>query len=114
MAEATESLSEKAIITMEFILSLIGNVDHSTGNGENSARMRGELLNDIRAIIKAELRRQPEPESVEQDIETLDKHGTIKAIEALQREMMKRAEPYQKRLAAFLASEPPVPVITDH
>lgn len=35
------------------IISLIGNVDHSKGNGPNSALMRGELLNDIRDIAKA-------------------------------------------------------------
>lgn len=32
------------------ILQLIGNVDHSTGHGANSARMRGDLLNSIRDI----------------------------------------------------------------
>jgi len=32
------------------ILGLIGNVDHSRGNGANSAKMRGGMLNDIRAI----------------------------------------------------------------
>jgi hypothetical protein len=37
--------------TLETIKMLIGNVDHSKGNGVNSAKMRGELLNDIRDII---------------------------------------------------------------
>lgn len=32
------------------IEALIGNVDHSRGGGENTARMYGEMLNDIRAI----------------------------------------------------------------
>lgn len=32
------------------ITSLIGNVDHSKGGGENTARVYGEMLNDIRGI----------------------------------------------------------------
>lgn len=32
------------------IAGLIGNVDHSKGNGPNSAKLRGDLLNDIRAM----------------------------------------------------------------
>lgn len=36
------------------ILGLIGNVDHSKGNGPNSAKLRGDLLNDIRTIIKGQ------------------------------------------------------------
>lgn len=35
------------------ITGLIGNVDHSTGNGENSARTRGHMLNDIGDMAKA-------------------------------------------------------------
>lgn len=34
------------------ILALIGNVDHSTGNGARSAKMRGDLLNSIREIAR--------------------------------------------------------------
>lgn len=33
------------------VLQLIGNVDHSIGNGPNSAKTRGELLNDVRKIL---------------------------------------------------------------
>lgn len=32
---------------------LIGNVDHSKGNGSKSAKMRGQLLNDIRDMINS-------------------------------------------------------------
>src|SRR5262249_44940981 len=32
------------------IAELIGNVDHSKGHGSNSAKARGDLLNDIRAM----------------------------------------------------------------
>ena len=38
---------------IDAVLGLIGNVDHSTGNGENAAKMRGDLLNDIRSILKS-------------------------------------------------------------
>lgn len=34
------------------VLVLIGNVDHSKGNGPNSAKLRGDLLNDIRTILQ--------------------------------------------------------------
>lgn len=44
------------------------------------------------------------------DPETLDKHGTIDALKAIQREYMRAAEPYQKRLVAFMESEPPTPI----
>lgn len=37
------------------IAGLIGNVDHSIGNGGNAAKMRGELLNDIRAMTMVAL-----------------------------------------------------------
>lgn len=48
------------------IAGLIGNVDHSTGNGVNAAKMRGDLLNDIRAMALAVLepaasQAKPEP-----------------------------------------------------
>jgi len=33
------------------VLSLIGNVDHSIGNGPKAAKVRGEKLNDIRLIL---------------------------------------------------------------
>jgi hypothetical protein len=36
---------------VQAVLGLIGNVDHSQGNGANAAKMRGELLNDIRGIL---------------------------------------------------------------
>lgn len=44
------------IAAMSAILSLIGNVDHSKGNGPNAAEMRGHLLNDIRTIATVALR----------------------------------------------------------
>jgi hypothetical protein len=40
----------EAITTLKTIVGLIGNVDHSKGNGGNAAKMRGDLLNDIRAM----------------------------------------------------------------
>ena len=33
------------------VLGLIGNVDHSIGNGTNAAKLRGEMLNDIRTLL---------------------------------------------------------------
>lgn len=42
--------------------------------------------------------------------ETLDKPGTIEALKAIQWEFMRAAEPYQMRLAAFHAAEPPSPI----
>ena len=42
---------------LKSITLLIGNVDHSTGNGANAARMRGQLLNDIRTITDEVLSR---------------------------------------------------------
>jgi len=36
------------------IKGILGNVDHSKGNGANAAKYRGNLLNDIRKIVKAE------------------------------------------------------------
>jgi hypothetical protein len=36
---------------LDGILSLIGNVDHSRGGGENTARMYGQMLNDIRDLL---------------------------------------------------------------
>jgi hypothetical protein len=50
-------MTDKAVITLQAIVSLIGNVDHSKGNGASAARLRGELLNDIRTIAKAEIAR---------------------------------------------------------
>lgn len=38
------------------ILSLVGNVDHTRGNGPNSALSRGELLNAIRDLANATLK----------------------------------------------------------
>ena len=39
------------IAACEAVVGLIGNVVHSQGNGPNSVKMRGEKLNDIRAIL---------------------------------------------------------------
>lgn len=40
---------------LQVILMLLGNVDHSIGNGPYSAKMRGDLLNDIRDICNEAL-----------------------------------------------------------
>lgn len=34
------------------ILGLIGNIDHSKGNGPRAAKMRGDMLNDIRKALR--------------------------------------------------------------
>lgn len=39
---------------LKAILGLIGTIDHSIGNGPNSAKMRGDLLNSIRDLILAD------------------------------------------------------------
>lgn len=36
---------------LKTIISLIGNIDHSRGNGPNAAKLRGDMLNSIRDII---------------------------------------------------------------
>ncbi len=41
---------------LQTILALLGNVDHSVGNGERSAKMRGDKLNDIRLIAQEGIR----------------------------------------------------------
>ena len=41
--------------TLGTISNLIGNVDHSKGNSPNSAKVRGQLLNDIRDIVNEQL-----------------------------------------------------------
>lgn len=43
--------------TCNSILFMIGNIDHSIGNGEHSAKLRGDLLNDIRTLLKSALDR---------------------------------------------------------
>lgn len=50
---ATAQQNDQLISAFQFILALIGNVDHTKGNGENLALMRGEMLGDIRAISNA-------------------------------------------------------------
>ena len=50
-----EDLLRQAIDVLRVINGMIGNVDHSVGNGENSARVRGGLLNDFREISAAVL-----------------------------------------------------------
>lgn len=47
--------SDKTVEAVKTICQLLGNVDHSKGNGANSAKMRGELLNDIRTIAQTVL-----------------------------------------------------------
>ena len=51
MADEVVTKNDVLKSAVDGVLSLIGNVDHSTGNGPNSAKMRGELLNDIRTIL---------------------------------------------------------------
>jgi hypothetical protein len=51
----TQYQGNEAINTLRSIAELIGNVDHSKGNGGNAAKMRGELLNDIRTMALAVL-----------------------------------------------------------
>jgi hypothetical protein len=41
------------LAALEVIKALIGNVDHSKGGGENSARLYGQMLNDFRDIASA-------------------------------------------------------------
>ena len=50
-----DDLLRQAIDVLRVINGMIGNVDHSVGNGENSARVRGGLLNDFREISAAVL-----------------------------------------------------------
>ncbi len=55
MAESEDALkiyAQKRQDALTSILGLLGNVDHSIGNGANSAKYRGDLLNSIRAIAK--------------------------------------------------------------
>jgi hypothetical protein len=51
--KAARVIDHDAISTLQAIVQLIGNVDHSKGNGGNAAQMRGELLNDIRTMAMA-------------------------------------------------------------
>lgn len=48
-------LAQKWRNTLTTIQQLIGNVDHSKGHEAESAKGRGELLNDIRSIINSTL-----------------------------------------------------------
>jgi hypothetical protein len=52
---SNRNLENEAINTLRSIAELIGNVDHSKGNGGNAAKMRGDLLNDIRTMALAVL-----------------------------------------------------------
>lgn len=55
--ELRREQSTPQVVTPEMklasILGMIGNVDHSVGNGSNSAKMRGDTLNSIRAIANS-------------------------------------------------------------
>ena len=48
-----DGLVDELVKTYLGIVSIIGNVDHSQGHGENSAKMRGEMLIDIRDLVQA-------------------------------------------------------------
>ena len=48
--------NNRLLHTLQGILWLIGNVDHSKGNGPNSARQRGDMLNSIRDIARTGVR----------------------------------------------------------
>ena len=54
-AKKPDDLLRQAIEALRGINGMIGNVDNSVGNGENSARVRGGLLNDFREISAAVL-----------------------------------------------------------
>jgi len=43
---------DEAQNALKAICGLLGNVDHSIGNGERSAKRRGDLLNSIREIAR--------------------------------------------------------------
>lgn len=45
-------MDNPSLNALRTILSLLGNIDHSVGNGPNSAKMRGDKLNDIRLIAQ--------------------------------------------------------------
>jgi hypothetical protein len=50
---------ERAEAALSGITLLIGNVDHSAGGGENTARMYGVMLNDIRDMSERALEPTP-------------------------------------------------------
>lgn len=54
--EADASATVHALDALANIRAMIGNVDHTKGNGPNSAEYRGGLLNDIRDIVTRALR----------------------------------------------------------
>lgn len=80
-------------------------------NAETELARIWTKIEAIRDKQAAKPRHSPLPQDC--DIETLDKAGTIRAIEAIQREMMAKARPYTDRLIAFMSAEPPPPVITN-
>ena len=51
LAEGWRAISEANDASIKAVLGIIGNVDHSTGNGPNAAKMRGETLNFIRSML---------------------------------------------------------------
>lgn len=51
-------MNEGIVDALQSISALIGNVDHSIGHGERSAKMRGGLLNDIRSIANKALKKE--------------------------------------------------------
>jgi len=60
MADTKQELTDTQKVnllvnTLFAIRGVIGNVDHSKGNGENSAKLRGYMLNDIRTLMNATL-----------------------------------------------------------
>lgn len=54
--EHDAGLVPDALVALASIKAMIGNVDHSSGHGPNSAEYRGGLLNDIRDIATKALR----------------------------------------------------------
>lgn len=42
---------------LKTISGMLGNVDHSQGNGPNAAKMRGQLLNDFRSMADEVIRK---------------------------------------------------------
>jgi hypothetical protein len=51
LEEENKRLERHVLLAM----GMLGNVDHSQGNGPNAAKMGGEMLNDIRDILRAAL-----------------------------------------------------------
>lgn len=45
-------IASRSADALAAIMSIMGNIDHTQGHGENSARMRGGMLQSIREIVE--------------------------------------------------------------